>query len=736
MQGQIAQMPNLQPLPYRIAYSTGILSSHSYRVGEEKEHTIHELLLPSNLSQGWESAKDGSFPQTLILQFVGVVELRQVQFWSHNAKISTKIELLSATPEKLLPDKDLLQLKYKRLGYLSLSSNESTGFSVRELKSVYLTAKVLYLRINFHKAYSNKSNPFGQIGLMAINCMGNMMETASDPQTDANIVSLYNKTLNQKLQALEIAKLSAAAHDDFDKAKLLKFSLDKIHSVINHIKLLENNKMIAVKREDYDNARMLTGEIYRFRNALIIDPLGMVSTAEPHQKTEVIEEAKVSHINKPKQDNRVVSEFAASSHELDAIATTSELLVPAIKKSSQKKQVEEDKVESGADLKELQKSRKLAERYSLALKPQILDNLFSTSRSSRTAALDTIEQQFKDKTMEKVCMKDEQKAALALLGILSILAIDSDATVSSKSIAILEDALVTYPYDLDAEEGIFFTHIDTVLAALTDALNSNSIKSQEKSIHALTNIAKNENISLTTMFWHVTKSDILRADSTHALVKLRAMQQLIAEHGPKDKTSVGKRVIDFLLNGTRHGDETVESTAWQVLSECKVLVKEKFTDLLKGLSEEERTNVTDKLTSIYNNKVSAIDVLPVNKPKACEFCGKEDEKFVTQDMLDLHMYSECPLLTKCQECNFVIEIANVNHHLLTDCEKSTDYSECQKCHEAILKSEFEGHINCKESNDENSIRCPLCHLDVKPCTNDSWKDHILTKCKRKKRSKA
>lgn len=38
--------------------------------------------------------------------------------------------------------------------------------------------------------------------------------------------------------------------------------------------------------------------------------------------------------------------------------------------------------------------------------------------------------------------------------------------------------------------------------------------------------------------------------------------------------------------------------------------------------------------------------------QTCDFCGKFDPSF-NEDKLDLHYYTECPLLIKCKECGQV-----------------------------------------------------------------------------------
>lgn len=54
--------------------------------------------------------------------------------------------------------------QFRRLGYLSLNSNERSKYQARELKSVYVNAPGQYMRMVVHKCYINEINLFNQVG--------------------------------------------------------------------------------------------------------------------------------------------------------------------------------------------------------------------------------------------------------------------------------------------------------------------------------------------------------------------------------------------------------------------------------------------------------------------------------------------------------------------------------------------------------------------------------------------
>ena len=57
----------------------------------------------------------------------------------------------------------------------------------------------------------------------------------------------------------------------------------------------------------------------------------------------------------------------------------------------------------------------------------------------------------------------------------------------------------------------------------------------------------------------------------------------------------------------------------------------------------------------------------------CQFCGRVDKTFANNEILDMHFWKDCLMLTECKHCSQVIEIETYNQHLLKECEKSTEF---------------------------------------------------------------
>ena len=200
------------------------------------------------------------------------MKLKQLQFLSHQSKIASKIELftfLPSGPQALTSQIPLNEIEFKRLGYLSLDPNERSGFQARELKSVYVDSDAVLLKLIFHKCHLNNFNVFNQIGLVALNCMGEAI--SMNRQAEASLPSKSAQFVNSQggldpETALQIKKLIqekdvAVRDENFDLAKQLKDTIDRLNSIGQQLTTLEEQKRLAINSEDFDAAKGLKIQI-------------------------------------------------------------------------------------------------------------------------------------------------------------------------------------------------------------------------------------------------------------------------------------------------------------------------------------------------------------------------------------------------------------------------------------------------------------------------------------------
>ncbi len=82
------------------------------------------------------------------------------------------------------------------------------------------------------------------------------------------------------------------------------------------------------------------------------------------------------------------------------------------------------------------------------------------------------------------------------------------------------------------------------------------------------------------------------------------------------------------------------------------------------------------------------------------------------------------MLTECWECEELVEIRDLENHLINSCPSKNDYKFDEKCKQLILKVEESSH-KCELLKPLGSVRCPLCSLAVSPNNEEGWRTHLL-----------
>jgi len=119
---------------------------------------------------------------------------------------------------------------------------------------------------------------FTQIGLIALNVLGEYSNKTTDIEYDTNKVHnkfdkledemIYDSTTLKRLKVLYKAKERAIDKEDFDEAKRIKDAIDRLKSVSQQLIQLEERKSIAIKNDDFDSAKIIKYEIERLRSAV------------------------------------------------------------------------------------------------------------------------------------------------------------------------------------------------------------------------------------------------------------------------------------------------------------------------------------------------------------------------------------------------------------------------------------------------------------------------------------
>eukprot|EP00760_Papus_ankaliazontas_P027040 PhM_4_TR3116/c0_g1_i1/m.21962/K16458/CEP104; centrosomal protein CEP104 len=277
---------------------------------EDEGYPASNMLTPTvnnNMpSPGWRSSKLCEYPVEIVIRFDGEVEMRALQLLSHETMIARKIEIFICRPDEhtgqVKRHPNLAHATFARLGYISLSANEATNYSARELKTVQLghNTTAVYLKLVLHQCHVNAHNYFNQVGLVSVGVVGDLttpyvsqaltmsmepemplidqamlhhpqnsdaQETYSAPPQQQQ-QQPFDKETEQKLKELALLKAQAVEVEDYDAAKRHKVSMDKIRDTAKRLMQLEQEKKSAVMKEDYDKAKELKTEIDTLKREL------------------------------------------------------------------------------------------------------------------------------------------------------------------------------------------------------------------------------------------------------------------------------------------------------------------------------------------------------------------------------------------------------------------------------------------------------------------------------------
>ncbi|XP_028437614.1 centrosomal protein of 104 kDa isoform X2 [Perca flavescens] len=236
-------------MPRKIGFIVVNSSSH------EDNFSAKELMVHAPTVNGWRSSRLCSYPQHITLQLVERSRVRKLQLLAHQYLIPAKVEFhigdtLPETSTSGFPG------QLRRLGYVSLSDNEKTGFKARELKSVHVDAIGTYLRITFHRSHVNHYNHHNQVALVAINVLGDSLDGNAFntiPSREQLIEHYLNSTqLEVALDSTFMGKCeSISPLDD------LAFDMYQDPEVAHIIRLLDQKKQDMVRQEKYEQAKNL-----------------------------------------------------------------------------------------------------------------------------------------------------------------------------------------------------------------------------------------------------------------------------------------------------------------------------------------------------------------------------------------------------------------------------------------------------------------------------------------------
>ncbi|KAH8274069.1 hypothetical protein KR044_009876 [Drosophila immigrans] len=224
-------------IPFNVVFATD--EDSAFPASELNNHgpTVH----------GWRSAVDtGLNTHDIIFRFQQPAKIYRIQLLAHQYLIPEKVELWLHYSPKSLPSTPSSQY-FDFLGFVALADNANTNHKSRELQSVTVTPRRgTHLKLRLTGAHCNEFNKSGQIALMAVNVLGEDL--------DAGAINMGEEQLTSESPPVDTATGELALASLCDD---LLFSMYVEESIVQHIRELEQRKLMAVSSERFEYARKL-----------------------------------------------------------------------------------------------------------------------------------------------------------------------------------------------------------------------------------------------------------------------------------------------------------------------------------------------------------------------------------------------------------------------------------------------------------------------------------------------
>ncbi|CAD8188747.1 unnamed protein product [Paramecium pentaurelia] len=806
-------MKGVSKLKYRIVYCSG----------EDQDYPVTELLTQSPQSRGWQAPKYCEYPQEIAIQFVSAARVRQVQFLSHHCKISTKIELYVHMPDKNVPPQ-YNQIKYKKLGYLSLDSNERGGYQARELKSVYIDTPCLFMKFVFQKCYVNKFNLFNQIGVIALSVFGEPLDSPpgygqmkqKEFYNEIQFETQFDQNTLERLRLLEEAKDKAVSREDFMEAKRIKEAIERLKQIGVQLRTLEERKAVAIQNEDYDSASIIKQEIEKLRNAVAPDSMIRRPDSAQYQQQPVYQpqqqfqqqqqqqyyqqqqqyqpppvQSQMAFVppyqapppQMPIQGDEMISQSQFEEQRADPSQMKQkrvakelnqhheDMVVPAaLRKQNNNQYPDDDKQQQQQYTTEplTGDSLQKAEPLIPILTEEFCQKIFSKQWGAREDGLKWLEDQIGRPT--QVNSQDPSIFFLSSIASINYTLGDKVAAVSIRSLSVLQSLLAKYPKIKINKSAEFNEHIDGILQSLMEKLGEQRKESAE---NAFLQMADHPSVGPAICVQHLIKGFVgkskLQSSTKHIVGRLAMLTELVKKYEINNANMPYQPIVDFAVKLLDDKNEPIRTQAILLLVEvykftgnrlkqsltnvrqAQLDVLEDFFNKIDGGGDFDDQPQINQQRAIIQTNIESQGAKKGNqnqtqnqKPQQqqkqqqqqqqqidqqnttkCEFCDKVDPSFKNTDYSDKHLWSECPMLVTCSQCGQVIEIAELTNHLLSECDHKRKFKRCPKCKEAILLSGYDKHLeDCRGRNDNTTVRCPLCHQDLK-LEKNTWKNHLI-----------
>ncbi|XP_066262191.1 centrosomal protein of 104 kDa isoform X2 [Euwallacea similis] len=284
-------------MPKKIGFSSASASS------EDSKYRLTELNSHGPTVRGWRSEKNCGYPQEIVLQLEKRCVLDKIQILAHQYMIRT-FHRETFSNEESNTISDIGDVSWEYIGYVTLTSNESTEFKSRELKSANVPKmEASFVKLSLFKNHIIPLNVFNQVSVIAFNVIGNDLDHQqhiSNEEVDGQMAKL-NEIINNPeyfspyddlafemyvapdvakiVREMEMKKYLAVINERFEYARKLKHAMLTLRTAGEKMGKYELEKRHAIELEDYEKANHKKMQLEQFRNE-IFQQLGVEDLLE------------------------------------------------------------------------------------------------------------------------------------------------------------------------------------------------------------------------------------------------------------------------------------------------------------------------------------------------------------------------------------------------------------------------------------------------------------------------
>ena len=664
-------------------------------------------------------------------------KLKFISILCHQSKISSKVSIYINQPGEICLTK---------LGGFSFNDNKRSNYQAREKKQVKVDCECEKIKLVFEINYDNEINKFNQIGIIGIELYGEEIS-----QKKIKIMKLQEEIIK-----LESIKKKAVEEENYDLAKETNNKILHYKDLIQKLKEGKISPDIDIDNLDINNKDNKDNNKDNNNNS------------NDNKNKNIIEENKKKEINSGDGTKRIVNRkknvekvstgvstnekdnnnryMKANSGPIDVdkqkvgnTLTFSQMVEKELSSNSQFSPYNNNnnniqKNQSKKDISSItDDDREFINSIGQFLPEDILYLLVSKNVKEIEKAISSINEDLK-------LYNNNGQYQLFMNG---ISVNDLVYTCSSICIQILKKSYIPPKIQIIDIMNILLDpkYIEVIqvikefedcLISLLDYLGDSNQKLREKVEKLIFDYAKKTksgNKIINLIINTPIKKNLIKSRN-HLNGRYLMVSKIVHFCGYMKNNF--ENIIKYAINGYALNKINVRDAALEIISRLYKYEGEKIHQYFQdsGLRPAQIKTIQDKIDEIDSknnekkNKEQDNNNM-VDEEHTCEFCGFYQPN-ITKDELNIHQYKDCPMLMQCTNCKQIIEISNLNNHLLNECDFKDKFIKCNKCKQVVEKDTINEHQtseNCFDVNEDKEKLCPLCHLNI--IMDDIWKIHFL-----------